>query len=177
MDSCNAEEPERLLHAAGEIARGPGDVAGSGQSQETEGQIAESGHDLGAVSFADLGPIFVKSDVPDMMDFVLDGPVATNEVEDGLGAVSPGGETANAIDHLATDRLALKVGGVARHPEDGLSVGHLDVIGQKVGRGECASLNSTVAFVQGRYGLLRGEKHPSRRWRCLPGGWFGCLWR
>jgi hypothetical protein len=62
-----------------------GGVGGSGESQETECQIAESGHDLGAVAFADLRPVFVKSDVADVMDFVFDGPMATDKVEGALG--------------------------------------------------------------------------------------------
>jgi hypothetical protein len=48
-------------------AGGGGDVAGTAELVNRDGEVAEGGHDLGAVAGADLGGVFADGDVADLV--------------------------------------------------------------------------------------------------------------
>jgi len=45
------------------IAQGGGHVGVAGQAQDGDGEVAQAGHDAGAVAGADLGAVLVVGDV------------------------------------------------------------------------------------------------------------------
>jgi len=134
---------------------------GAGHPDEADGQITETGHDLGAVALADLAAVFVEGDVADIMDFVFDGPVPANVLEEQGRAVEFCGEAADSIRDFVFRIVAAKVGGVALNAEDRLSVRHVHIVGEQIGRGKRSGLNPAVGFADRGLALLRGKKRPS----------------
>jgi len=61
------------------------DLDAVGQSDEADGQVAQGGHDLGAVSGAQLVVVLVEDHVSDPVEPVLDSPVPLDPGGDGLG--------------------------------------------------------------------------------------------
>src|SRR5664280_1681572 len=57
------------------VSEGCGDVNGLGQAQDGDREVAQAGHDAGAVAGADLGQVLAERHVADPMESVLDGPV------------------------------------------------------------------------------------------------------
>jgi hypothetical protein len=56
---------------------GGGDAGGFGEFHDRDGEVADRGHDLGAVASADMGVIFAVSDVADVVQG-FDVPVAAD---------------------------------------------------------------------------------------------------
>jgi hypothetical protein len=66
---------DRLQWPAGSarvMAQGGSDAGFSAQAQDGDGQVAQAGHDAGAVAGADLGAVLVVGDVADPVQPVLD---------------------------------------------------------------------------------------------------------
>ena len=55
------------------------------QADEADGQVAQGGHDLGAVTGAQLVAVRVEDHVPDPVEAVLDSPVPADLGGDLLG--------------------------------------------------------------------------------------------
>ena len=174
---ANADEPESLLKATGKVTSGLGDAVGPGHPEEAYGQIAEAGHDLGAIPLAHLAAVFVEGDVPNIMDFVFDGPVPADVLEEDGRAVELRREAADSIRDFPFGMVAVEVGGVALNAKGRLSMRHVQLAGELIGRRKRSGLNPTVGFVDGRLGLLRGKKRPRGWFRSLFEGSAGCLWR
>jgi hypothetical protein len=49
------------------VAGGGGDVEDAGEAQDGDGEVAQAGHDAGAVGGADLGSVFVVGDIADLL--------------------------------------------------------------------------------------------------------------
>src|SRR5674476_604678 len=82
------------------VSEGCGDVSGLGQAQDGDREVAQAGHDAGAVAGADLGQVLAERHVADPMESVLDGPVTAQRggelVRTGLGRAQRG----DRIDRL-----------------------------------------------------------------------------
>jgi len=63
------------------MAERRGDVAGTGHTEQRDGQVAQRSHDLCAHPFADLGAVFVKGDIADPMEAVFNRPMAPAQAE------------------------------------------------------------------------------------------------
>lgn len=61
------------------MAEGSGDVGFSGEAECADGEVAAGGEGAGAVAGPGLGAVFVVGDVADVVDAVLDAPVAADE--------------------------------------------------------------------------------------------------
>jgi len=80
---------QRPAGLAGVVAQGGGDAGVAGQPQDGDGQVAQAGHDAGAVAGADLGAVLVVGDVTDPVQPVLDSPVAAGYLGE-VGGPGPG---------------------------------------------------------------------------------------
>ena len=71
-----ADESECLAIGASAVAERRGDVTGTGEAEEGDGQVADRGHHLRAGAFADAGAVLVEGHIPDPMETILDRPMA-----------------------------------------------------------------------------------------------------
>ncbi|HEY8742785.1 MAG TPA: hypothetical protein VIU62_06790, partial [Chloroflexota bacterium] len=63
------------MWAASVGPQGGGDVATVTAAEQSDGEIAAGGKDLGSGAGSDLAAVFVEGDVPDVVGFVLDAPM------------------------------------------------------------------------------------------------------
>ena len=77
------------------------------------GQVAQGGHDLGAVAGAQLVAVFIKDDIADPVELVLDSPVPAYPGRDGLGLGVGHGQGAHQVDHLHRPARSLSGPGLA----------------------------------------------------------------
>ena len=71
-----ADEAECLGIGASAVAERWGDVAGTGETEERDGQVAERSHHLRAGAFADARAVLIKGYIPYPMEAILDCPMA-----------------------------------------------------------------------------------------------------
>lgn len=70
------------------VSAGCCDVAGAAEFEDSDGQVAEGGHDLGAVAGSDLGGVFAVGGVADVVQR-FDVPVAAYSGGEVGGAAWP----------------------------------------------------------------------------------------
>ena len=87
MRGSQAEDGQEQGGVVLDLADGGGDLGVAGLADEPDCQVTERGHDAGPGAGPDPGGILTVSDVPDVVDLVLDGPVAA----DVPGQVDGGG--------------------------------------------------------------------------------------
>ena len=64
-----------VLTVSAKAKRG-GDIDGSGQTQQADGQVAQRGHDLSSGLLANAAAVFVKAHVAHIMQAIFNAPVA-----------------------------------------------------------------------------------------------------
>ncbi len=165
-EGLQPEEPEREPDLARAGAERGGDIVGPGQAQHADREIAQARHGLGGPALADLGAVFVKRPVADVMHLVLDRPVTAVQREQAGGAGCGGGQAGDAVEDLLAARRTIEVADLVLDAEDLLSVGELGVADEVRARPDAALLQASVAFVI--RDVLRGEMRP-------PGGALRCL--
>ena len=72
---------------------------------EGDGQIAQRGHGLRSRACAQARTIFAKGDIAQIMQAVLDAPMAPRQIEEASRTGLDGGEVGDEVDHLLS-RLA-----------------------------------------------------------------------
>lgn len=75
----------------GGAAEGGCDVGVSVLAVDTDGEVAQAGHDAGQAAGAGLRGVLVEGAVADVVELVLDAPVATDQVASSLPVAAPGG--------------------------------------------------------------------------------------
>jgi hypothetical protein len=104
---------ERSGEGASGVAECGGDVGFPCQTQGSDGEVSEAGHDTGTVEGAYLGGVFVVGDVADVAQFVLDAAVFAG-VDGKLRGIRSGGVAAcGAKDRDGACFLGFDVGDVA----------------------------------------------------------------
>jgi hypothetical protein len=152
-----------------------GDVAGAGQTEQGDRQIAEGGHHLRACARADAGAIFIEGDVADPMQAILNRPLAATQTEQACGGGARGGQTAQAIHGFAPVFVGNEFGDLASEGENLRGVREVEVIAQGRAGPDGTDFHPAVPLIDG--GVLRGEKLPASGRRCLGAGWVDYLWR
>jgi len=168
-----ADEAQDLGTEAGAMAERRGDVAGTGHTEQRDGQVAQRSHDLCAHPFADLGAVFVKGDIADPMEAVFNRPMAPAQAEQASRSRSLGREAGNAIDGFAAGFLGDEFGGVALEAEDLGAMRKLEIASQFGAGPDLADFQPSMCFIGG--GVLRGEEISVRDPQYLAGGWADCL--
>ena len=146
-----AEEGKSPGGLPGEMPEGLRYFFPSGQTEKSDREIPEKGHEDGRGAFSRGAFVLPEHDVPDPVKG-LDSPVAANEGEQSLGRGFFRRKTGDAVDDFRAGVAAVEVGGVAFEAKD------LPVAGKgKLGKvlfqfgtdGETAALDSAVAFIEG----------------------------
>lgn len=75
----------------GGMAPGGGDVGAAVLAVDADGEVVQAGHGAGQVSGADLGVVLAEGLVADVVQRVLDVPVAPDPGGELLAVASPGG--------------------------------------------------------------------------------------
>jgi hypothetical protein len=75
------KKDEGTSRMRGEVASGGNNLGGALPMNEDDNQIAQRGHDLWGEAFAQAGTIFAKGDVVQIVQAVLNTPVAAHQVE------------------------------------------------------------------------------------------------
>jgi hypothetical protein len=96
------------------IAKGLGDIGGTGHAQQGEDEVAQPGHHLSSCAFADLAAILIQGDIPDPVTAIFNRPVMTVQGEQaGLFRRQAG----QAINGFATEFTGGDFGDVALDAE------------------------------------------------------------
>jgi len=151
------------MRFGGHLPEAPCYVCPSRPTQEADGEIPESGHDPRAVSGSDLGAIFIKGDIPDIIQAILDRPVAAVELQKAAGQSFLRGEAGNPIDYLFASLTAFHFGELPLDDEDLAEVRKLKVVIQLGAGPDLANFQAAMPFIDGF--VLRGEKRPGEALR------------
>ncbi len=79
-----------------EVAAGGGDLRRAEAADHPDGGVAEGGHRLRGVAGAHGGAVLVEGHVADVVQLVLDGPVAAPQRSSGAGLARCGGSEVTA---------------------------------------------------------------------------------
>lgn len=167
-----SEEIQGQAGTGGEVAQGAGDVGGPTQAQQADDEIAQAGHDAGAVAGADLRAIFIKGDIADPVGAVFDTPVAAVELEQLLGGCLVWGLTGQAEDLLDAAFSTFLLGDVAFDAKDLADVGEVEIGVQCGGGADATDFQPTVIGID-RFSP-EGGNAPRAGLGDRPGGWVGC---
>ena len=128
------------------IAKGLGDIGGTGHAQQGEGEVAPAGHHLATGCFADLGAVFIKGDMPNPVVAIFNRPMIPVQREQAGRASFLRSETGQAINGFAAEFPGDDLGDV------GLEAEHLGRIreGERAGRLGDARWHSTGEAATGR---------------------------
>jgi hypothetical protein len=168
-----ADEAQDLGAETGAMAERGGDVAGTGHAEQRDGQVAQRSHDLGAHPLADLGAVFIKSDIANPVEAVFDRPVAPAQAEQASRSCLLGREAGNPKDRFDVGFLADDMSGVALEAEDLGAMGKLEIASQFGAGPDLADFQPSMGFIGGS--MLRGEKISGPDPQYLAGGWADYL--
>src|SRR5881394_1905411 len=97
MSGYEAEGGEASAGVLMVTAVGLGDIGPAAEFQDCDGEVAQGGHDGGAVAGADLGAVFAVGDVADVMQG-LDPPVVADPAGQFVGAGLVGVQAGDGVD-------------------------------------------------------------------------------
>ena|SRR5215211_2924358 len=120
-----------------------GDVVGSGQPQQADREVAQSGHDVRPVAGAGLGAVFAVSDVADPVQPVLDLPVPADPGCQFVGAALMRAQVGDRVDGLGA-LLVMRLLGEQTWSKEGLS-SCCKVCGGVHGSASCHVAASTIS--------------------------------
>src|SRR5262249_48476624 len=157
--STPVSTPERSCWAEAEGGQGPGGVAGvvaagggdAGVSlwlEDSDCQVAQGGHDLGAVAGADLGGVFAVGDVADVVEG-FDAPVAAHPSGDLGGGSLVGAQAGAGVTGFGGPSLVPGQRSSAASDLDGLGGVREGDPGGHSGELEGAPLGAAVTFLPG----------------------------
>ena len=109
--------------APGIGAQGGGDVVAAAAPEERDGEIAAGGEGLWRRAGADLAAIFIKGDIPDVVEFVFDPPVPASKGEEVLGAGLSGRKAGDGVGDLGLDFAGALADASTFDPAELLDVG------------------------------------------------------
>lgn len=136
------------------MAEGSGDVGVACEAECADGEVAAGGEGAWSIAGPGLGSVFVVGDVTDVVDAVLDAPVAADEPVEFRGAGLVGREAGEVVGGLGGDELVVERAALAVHAHDLLGVGEQP--GRCGSGGGRAVIDAAVAAAGGR--VLRGKK-------------------
>jgi hypothetical protein len=170
-----SQQPHGHGGAGGHVAAGCGDVFGTSETKQADGEVAKRGEHLSTVALAHLGSVLIEGDVTHPVEGVLDGPVASGEFEELSRGSFLGASRGNAADHFV---MGLGRGALVTDPfdlEDLGAVGETEVAVQFGAGPDPTGFVAAVTVVKRL--VLRGEKSADPGVLCLVEGWVDCLWR
>jgi len=109
-------------------AKSGGEVDASGQTQQTDGQVAQRGHHLSSGAFANAAAIFVEAHVAHIMQAILNAPVAAVQGQQAPRAGFLRSQTGEAIHGFAAELAGAQIRGLALQAEDLSDVRKIDII-------------------------------------------------
>ena len=80
-----ADEFQGTTSVEGKAADGLGDIFAATNTKYVDDKVVKGSHDPWVCPGPDLRAVFVKSNVSDPMEFVLDAPMVAIRVEGGVG--------------------------------------------------------------------------------------------
>src|SRR3972149_3206198 len=159
-----AEEPERAGPRVRAGAQPVRDIPTAGHAQQTDREVAETGHHVRAGGRAHLRAVFVEGDVADPVDAVLDTPMAAVEGEQPGGIGARRRETGEAEDDLVMRGRPVERGHGPLDPKDLRDAGKGQIADQVAAGPDRAGLDPPVPFRD--VSVLRGGKPPGGGYRC-----------
>lgn len=114
---------------------------------------------MGAPSFADGRAVFVKGNIPHIVEAVFNRPLAAAQTEEAGGVGFLRGQAGEAIDGFRAYFLSDDFGGLALDAEDLGGIGEGEIIRQFGTGPDVADFQAAVGFIGG--GVVRGEKPSS----------------
>lgn len=152
----NTDESQDTLSQSCASTQGRGNVACTGHTQQRYCYVSQTGHDLGAVAFADLTAVLVKGDVPDPVQAVFDCPMATGQIQYAHGICTIRGETGNPVDGFGVLFVVDQFCDVALDAKALCDMREAKVIVELGAGPNMAQFQTAMGFIGG--GVCRGEK-------------------
>lgn len=107
-----------------EVSGALGNVSELEKPHQTDDEVSDAGHDVGAVAFSYLAAVFVESHIPYPVEPVLDFPMTPVDGKNAFGRIL---DARNTIDHVAAMLPAFYEQGGPFYSKDCLPVGEVDV--------------------------------------------------
>lgn len=169
-----ADQSKGQMRSSAQFAHCRSNIFVLGQTQETDGKIAQAGHQKRAGPGANLRTVFVEGHVPYPMVSVFNLPMAPIQLQQALRLRLGGRETGNQISGFLLGFPGLQIFGEAFDDGDLPAVREIDIVVEFGAGPDLPGFQPAVAFIGGF--VLRGEKpRSSRGRRYLVSGWVGCL--
>jgi len=124
------------------------------EAQCADREVAAGREGAGPVAGEGLGAVFVVGDVADVVDAVLDAPVASDERVELFWACLVSGEAGEVVGGLGRDRFVVERCPFAVDPHD--LVGVREQAARRR-RGRCCAVIDAAVTAAGRF-VLRGKR-------------------
>lgn len=144
----------------------------SRQAKQTDREVLESCKSLRSIAFSNLGSIFIKGAIADVMQS-LNCPVVPIELEDTFGCGFLGRATGDSLDNFEARFSGCDCVDGAFDLEDLPYEREMDILVQSDARPNFPFFDAPMAFFTRL--VLRGGNPPSGGLRCLSATWAGCL--
>ena len=142
---CQPEGGEGPQAVWGGVAEGGCDVGVAVLAVDADGEVAQAGHDAGQVTGADLRGVRVEGAVADVVELVLDAPVAADPGGEFAAGGRAGRQARDQVDPLVRERARAQVLSPAHDLEGAAGVRVVEV-GER-GRLQTPDLVAVVAPV------------------------------
>jgi len=159
-DAGQADQTQSSELMVSAKAKSGGDVDGTGQTQQADGQIAQRGHDLSSGMLANAAAVFVKAHVAHIMQAVFNAPVVAVQGQQAHRAGFLRSQTGDAIHGFGAPLARAQLRGLALQAEDLSGVGEIQIALQFATGPEAPDFQAAVAFLEAnvlRGGTLPGE--------------------
>ena len=150
-----------------EVSGALGNVTELEKPYQTDDEIPDAGHDVGAVAFPYLASVFIESHIPYPVEPVLYFPMTPVDGKDAFCRIL---DARNAVGHVAAMLPAFHKQGGPFYSKDCLPVGEVDVSLKFVACPYPSCLYPAVRFIC--IGMIRGGMPPYGGPRCLCGGFL-----
>src|SRR5215472_12837014 len=88
------------MRLKGKVAAADGHLGGTATIDERDRHIAQGGHYLGRIAGADAGAVLPEGDSPDVVETVLDTPMASDQFQQAEWTGLFRGKTGDEVDPL-----------------------------------------------------------------------------
>lgn len=159
-----ADEFQGTTSVEGKAADGFGDIFAATNTKYVDDKVVKGSHDPWGLSGTYLRAVFVKSNVADPMEFVLNAPMVAIQSKEALGCSQVRKKTGDAVDCFVCFASAFDMVGVALDAEDLTYIREIQVLIEAVADPDFALFNASVVLVDRSH--RRGKKTRCRGPQC-----------
>ena len=145
----DAESGQGAARLVGEGAQGGGDIGEAEQTDQGDGEVAQTRHRGRAVAGADARAVLIEGDVAHVMGAVLDAPMPAVEGEEPGRVGLCGGQAGDGKDGFLAVPAGFELDDLALDAADLCDMGEVDVVIERRAGAQAALLQASVALIEG----------------------------